>query len=86
MLPSKFGYIITVKCPDTRESIIDGKSCTLFVSTKFDQIVPELRLACLAITPAIVNPKLEELWCLEILELVCGPRASGVYIRFTFHE
>ena len=56
MLPSKFGYIITGKCPDIRESIIDGKSCTLFVSTEVSQIVSELCLQCPATTPAIGNP------------------------------
>ena len=70
MLPSKFVYIITGKCPDTRESIIDGKSCTLFVSTKVGQIVPELCLQCLATTPAIGNPRLEDCGVLKILELM----------------
>ena len=65
MLPSKFGYIITGKCPDIRESIIDGKSCTLFVSTEVSQIVSELCLQCPATTPVIGNPRLEDLWCLE---------------------
>ena len=65
MLPSKFRYIITGKCPDIRESIIDGKLCTLFVSTEVSQIVSELCLQCPATTPAIGNPRLEDLWCLE---------------------
>jgi len=66
IIPSKFGYIITGKCPDTRESIIDGKSCTLFVSTEVGQIVSELCLQCSVTTPAIGNPRLEDLWCLGI--------------------
>ena len=56
MLPSKFGCIITGRCPDTRELIIDGELCTLIVSIEIGQIVPELCLQYSAITPAIVNP------------------------------
>jgi len=42
ILPSKFGYIITGRCPDTKGSLFDGKLCTLFVSTEMSQVVPEL--------------------------------------------
>ena len=70
MLPSKFGYIITGKCPDTREY---DKSCTPFVSTEVGQIVPELCLQYSATTPAIENPRLEDLWCLENIGISDSP-------------
>ena len=65
ILPSKFGYIITGRCPDTKESMIDGKLFTLFVSTEVSQVVPELCLRYSANTSAMVSPQLENLWCLE---------------------
>ena len=67
ILPSKFGYIITGRCPDTREreSGVDSKLCTLFVSTEVSPVVSQLCLQYSVTSPTIVNPQLEDLWCLE---------------------
>jgi len=70
ILSSKFGYIITGRCPDTKGSLFDGKLCILFVGTEMSQVVPEL---CIQNTSNSVNPQLEDLWCLENIGIVDPP-------------
>ena len=71
MLPSKFGYIITGKCPDS-QSLQGEKAHTLFVSTGVNPIVSELSLQCcvslpIVSLPIINKPHLENLWSLEMI-------------------
>ena len=65
ILPSKFGYIITGKCPDTKESLVNGKLGTLFVGAEVSQVIPELCSQYSLGIPVMENPQLENLWSPE---------------------
>ena len=71
MLPSKFGYIVTGKCPDSQR-LQSENAHTLFVTTGVNPIVSELSLQCcvslpIVSLPIINKPHLENLWSLELI-------------------
>ena len=41
MLSSKFGYIITGKCPEVKYDEQDKGSCTMLVSTSLNQVTSD---------------------------------------------
>ena len=41
-MPSKFGYIVTGKCPDIDRSTQSDHAHTLYVVTEVNQVAPEV--------------------------------------------
>ena len=67
MLPSKFGYIVTGKCPDIDCGIQSDHAHTLYVATEVNQVAPEVCLHCCVSSPIVNKLQLENLWSLEII-------------------
>ena len=58
---SKFGYIIKGKCPDTKETLVNGKLCTLFVGAEVSRVIPGLCSQFSVGIPVMESPQLENL-------------------------
>ena len=67
MLPSKFGYIITGRCPEANHNGRDRSPCTLFVAAELDQLRSNHTLDCSVNVSLVKNPNLENFWCLETI-------------------
>ena len=65
MLPSKFGYILTGRCPKTNHNGWDRSTCTLFVAAELDQLRSDHILDCSVNVSLVKNPNLEIFWCSE---------------------
>jgi len=53
------------KCFDNQQRTQDDQSHALLVGTEINHTIPELCLKCTISTPAVNNPRLEDLWWLE---------------------
>ena len=62
MLPSKFGYIITGRCPDCDNQ--DRSSSTLLVATEY-KVSSNQSFYCSVNVSLIKIPDLQKFWCLE---------------------
>ena len=67
MVASKFGYIITGKCPDNKHLLVNGQSYNVLMVTNINQVVPDLCWQSFTGTFAVMNPQLEDLWCLKTI-------------------
>ena len=46
MLPSRFSYIITGRCPEVKSDEQDSRSCTMFVTTGLNQMASDKAFYC----------------------------------------
>ena len=67
MLPSRFGYIITGRCPEVKSDEPDSRSCTLLVTTSLNQMAPDEAFYCSVNVSLVKTPNLERFWCLETI-------------------
>ena len=51
--------MITGKCPDTKEMLVNGKLCTLFVGAEVSWVIPELCSQFSVGIPVMESPQLE---------------------------
>ena len=46
MLPPRFGYIITGRCPEVKSDEQDSRSCTMLVITSLNQMASDEAFYC----------------------------------------
>ena len=67
MLPSRFGYIITGRCPELKSDKQDSRFCTMLVTTRLNQMASDEAFYCSVNVSLVKNPNLERFWYLETI-------------------
>ena len=67
ILLSKFGCIITGRCPEVISDEQDSRSCTMLVTTSLNQMASDEAFYCSVNVFLVRNPNLERFWCLETI-------------------